>query len=107
MIVAFMDAGYIVAADDHVGHGKTAIVNDSWGNWGSKGYETMREDEHIFMAMVVAFLLFKVRTSGLDNERKPVHKHRAYGRRKALSCYDTPYDLTDRVSCIIALPSIY
>ena len=25
MIVKFMDAGYIVAADDHVGHGKTAI----------------------------------------------------------------------------------
>ena len=27
MIVAFMDAGFIVAADDHVGHGKTAVVN--------------------------------------------------------------------------------
>ena len=26
MISAFMDAGYIVAADDHVGHGKTAMV---------------------------------------------------------------------------------
>ena len=25
MIVKFMDAGYIVAADDHVGHGKTAM----------------------------------------------------------------------------------
>ena len=24
MIVKFMEAGYIVAADDHVGHGKTA-----------------------------------------------------------------------------------
>ena len=28
MISAFMDAGYIVAADDHVGHGKTAMVNN-------------------------------------------------------------------------------
>ena len=28
MIVKFMDAGYIVAADDHVGHGKTAMYND-------------------------------------------------------------------------------
>ena len=26
MIVKFMDAGYIVAADDHVGHGKTACI---------------------------------------------------------------------------------
>ena len=46
MIVAFMDAGFIVAADDHVGHGKTAIVNNTWGDWGSRGPETMREDEH-------------------------------------------------------------
>ena len=46
MICAFMDAGYIVAADDHVGHGKTAMVNDAWGNWGHKGCQTMVEDEH-------------------------------------------------------------
>ena len=31
MIVAFMDAGFIVAADDHVGHGKTAVINGTWG----------------------------------------------------------------------------
>lgn len=47
MIVQYMDAGFIVCADDHVGHGKTAIVNDNtWGNWGDKGYHTMMEDEH-------------------------------------------------------------
>ena len=40
MISAFMDAGYIVAADDHVGHGKTAMVNDVWGDWGDKGPHT-------------------------------------------------------------------
>jgi len=45
MITSFMEAGYIVAADDHVGHGKTALENDSWGNWGDKGFETMVEDE--------------------------------------------------------------
>ncbi len=45
MITSFMEAGYIVAADDHVGHGKTAKENDSWGNWGDKGHETMMEDE--------------------------------------------------------------
>ena len=40
-----MEAGYIVAADDHVGHGKTAVENDRWGDWGDKGFETMMEDE--------------------------------------------------------------
>ncbi|MBQ1505404.1 MAG: alpha/beta fold hydrolase, partial [Erysipelotrichales bacterium] len=39
------EAGYIVAADDHVGHGKTAVENDRWGDWGDKGFETMMEDE--------------------------------------------------------------
>ena len=52
MIVALMDAGYIVAADDHVGHGKTAIVNNSWGNWGHKGCQTMVEDEHSLKLLV-------------------------------------------------------
>lgn len=46
MIVKFMDAGYIVAADDHVGHGKTALENDCWGDWGDKGFHTMMEDEY-------------------------------------------------------------
>lgn len=46
MIVSFTEAGFIVVADDHVGHGKTAVVNDSWGDWGDKGYETMVEDEY-------------------------------------------------------------
>ena len=42
MIVALMDAGFIVAADDHVGHGATAIANDTWGDWGDAGPHTMR-----------------------------------------------------------------
>ncbi len=46
MIVKFMDAGFIVAADDHVGHGKTAVENDCWGDWGDTGPHTMMEDEH-------------------------------------------------------------
>ncbi len=45
MITSFMEAGFIVAADDHVGHGKTAIENDCWGDWGDKGFTTMMEDE--------------------------------------------------------------
>ena len=52
MIVAFMDAGFIVAADDHVGHGKTAMENDCWGDWGDKGPHTMMEDEHTLTGIV-------------------------------------------------------
>ncbi len=52
MIVKFMDAGYIVAADDHVGHGKTAMENDTWGDWGDKGFGTMVEDEHRLKTLV-------------------------------------------------------
>lgn len=52
MIVAFMDAGYIVAADDHVGHGATAIANGTWGDWGDAGPHTMMEDEKLFKDIV-------------------------------------------------------
>ena len=52
MIVAFLDAGFIVAADDHVGHGKTAMVNGTWGDWGEKGCHTMMEDEHTLKELV-------------------------------------------------------
>jgi alpha-beta hydrolase superfamily lysophospholipase len=53
MIVKFMDAGFIVAADDHVGHGKTAIENDTWGDWGEGGCHTMMEDEHSLQKLVM------------------------------------------------------
>ena len=46
MIVKFMDAGVYCCADDHVGHGKTAMYNDTWGDWGDAGFHTMMEDEH-------------------------------------------------------------
>ena len=52
MIVKFLDAGFIVAADDHVGHGKTAVVNNHWGDWGHKGFHTMMEDEHTLTKLV-------------------------------------------------------
>ena len=48
----YVHAGYIVAADDHVGHGKTAMVNNVWGDWGDKGYHTMMEDEHTLKKIV-------------------------------------------------------
>ena len=46
MISKFLDAGFVVAADDHVGHGRTAALSDTWGDWGDKGPHTMMEDEH-------------------------------------------------------------
>lgn len=52
MIAHFTEAGYIVAADDHVGHGKTAMLNDSWGDWGDGGPHTMMEDEHTLKTIV-------------------------------------------------------
>ena len=53
MITQLVEAGYIVAADDHVGHGKTAVENDRWGDWGDKGYETMVYDEKKLHDLVV------------------------------------------------------
>ncbi len=53
MITSFMEAGYIVAADDHVGHGKTALENDRWGDWGDMGFTTMMEDEKLLHDLVV------------------------------------------------------
>ena len=52
MIMRFLDAGFIVAADDHVGHGETALVNERWGDWGDQGYAVMREDEHTMTQLV-------------------------------------------------------
>lgn len=52
MISAFVEADYIVAADDHVGHGKTAMGNNTWGDWGDKGFHTMMEDEHKLKELV-------------------------------------------------------
>jgi len=52
MILKLNEAGYVVAADDHVGHGKTAYDSGNWSDWGEQGYMTMAEDEHILRQMV-------------------------------------------------------
>ena len=52
MIVSFNDAGFIVCADDHVGHGRTAALTNKWGDWGDKGPKTMMEDEHTLTKIV-------------------------------------------------------
>lgn len=52
MILKLNEAGFVVAADDHVGHGKTAADSGNWSDWGDKGYMTMAEDEHKLRQMV-------------------------------------------------------
>ena len=46
MILKLNEEGFVVVADDHVGHGKTAADSGNWSDWGDKGYMTMAEDEH-------------------------------------------------------------
>ncbi|WP_339320885.1 alpha/beta fold hydrolase [Paenibacillus sp. FSL W8-0194] len=46
MILKLNEEGFVVAADDHVGHGKTAYDSGNWSDWGAHGYMTMAEDEH-------------------------------------------------------------
>jgi alpha-beta hydrolase superfamily lysophospholipase len=45
MILKLNEAGFVVCADDHVGHGKTAADSNTWGDYGGKGYTTTTEDE--------------------------------------------------------------
>jgi alpha-beta hydrolase superfamily lysophospholipase len=45
VILELNEAGFVVCADDHVGHGKTAADSDTWGDFGSKGCLTTTEDE--------------------------------------------------------------
>ncbi len=52
MILTFLDADFIVCANDHVGHGLTAQMNNSWGYPGDKGYMTTIEDEHSLRKLV-------------------------------------------------------
>jgi alpha-beta hydrolase superfamily lysophospholipase len=46
MIHRMLDAGFVVCADDHAAHGKTAADSDTWGDSGDKGWLTAIEDEH-------------------------------------------------------------
>jgi alpha-beta hydrolase superfamily lysophospholipase len=44
-ILKLNEAGFVVAADDHTGHGKTAADSTIWGDYGTKGWTTPAEDE--------------------------------------------------------------
>ena len=45
LILKLNEAGFVVCADDHVGHGKTAADSGTWGDYGGRGYITTTEDE--------------------------------------------------------------
>ena len=53
LILQLLDAGFVVCADDHVGHGVTAANNNTWGDYGYKGYGTTTEDEKTLHDLVV------------------------------------------------------
>ncbi|HBW35143.1 alpha/beta fold hydrolase [Desulfosporosinus sp. BICA1-9] len=52
MIGKMQEAGFVVCADDHVAHGKTAVDNNTWGDSGAKGYMTTIEDENTLRKMI-------------------------------------------------------
>ncbi len=45
MTGVFNDAGFVVCGGDHVGFGKTAEINDTWGDPGEGGWRMIVEDE--------------------------------------------------------------
>ncbi|MSS46339.1 lysophospholipase [Cutibacterium sp. WCA-380-WT-3A] len=45
LINAFLDAGFIVAATDHAGHGRTAALSGVWQDAGDNGDIVVRDDE--------------------------------------------------------------
>lgn len=53
MIGKFVDAGFIVYADDHIGHGKTAVDSHTEGDPHSKDYMTYLQDEKTLHDMAV------------------------------------------------------
>jgi alpha-beta hydrolase superfamily lysophospholipase len=52
LITRLLDAGFVVAADDHAGHGKTAAVSGVWADSGDDGAETAIADEEALRAKV-------------------------------------------------------
>lgn len=45
LITALLDAGFVVAADDHAGHGRTAMLSGVWQDAGEDGASVVVEDE--------------------------------------------------------------
>ena len=45
MISALLDAGFVVIADDHAGHGRTAMQSGVWADAGDNAAEVVISDE--------------------------------------------------------------
>jgi alpha-beta hydrolase superfamily lysophospholipase len=54
MIDTLLQAGFVVAADDHAGHGATAMASGMWQDTGKHGVETVIEDERTLHDLVAA-----------------------------------------------------
>lgn len=52
LISALVDAGFAVAADDHAGHGRTAMRQGIWGDAGENGAQVVVADELTFQQQV-------------------------------------------------------
>ncbi|MDS2174066.1 alpha/beta hydrolase [Nesterenkonia sp. CL21] len=54
LITRLLDEGFIVAADDHAGHGKTAMESGVWADTGPEGAEAVVADEAALRRSVTA-----------------------------------------------------
>ncbi|NLS10473.1 alpha/beta hydrolase [Nesterenkonia sp. MY13] len=54
LITQLLDQGFVVAADDHAGHGKTAMVSGIWADTGPEGAEAVVADEQTLREKVTA-----------------------------------------------------
>lgn len=54
MISALLDAGFVVAADDHAGHGATAVASGVWMDTGENGARAVVDDERTLHDLAVA-----------------------------------------------------
>lgn len=51
MILALLDAGYVIAADDHAGHGATAMASGIWGDAGADADRVVVADEQTLLRL--------------------------------------------------------
>lgn len=51
LITTLLDAGFVVVADDHAGHGKTAVESGFWVDTGDHGAQTAVVDEQSLMTI--------------------------------------------------------
>lgn len=54
LIARLLDAGIVVAADDHAGHGATAVASGVWADTGEDGLETVIADEETLREKVTS-----------------------------------------------------